>query len=246
MFNKSMSSRQLFDSNTAESLADVLYEMGKDLLHKKQYELAAKWLERAVDVLAGQELDRLSRDASELRMSILESNIKALLQQQTQRTTEKARKLVDLLESEVGDKLIVLLLKIDLLSSTINETFDSNAYADILRRMIRSTVLNGENFKLLMYHIRKLNEMNPSLACRALDDLLTLRVLPEDKDDWIEKILITRLYMAIGQGDGDDVVAVLDDLFTSILTNFKQPISSAATLAAHTVCLVQMIYPTKS
>ena len=235
MFNKSISSRQLFDPNTAESLSDTLYEMGKDLLLKKQYEMAAKWLERAFEVVTGQELDRLSMDASELRMSILELNIKALLGQQTQETADKARNLVELLESEVGHKLVVLLLRLELLSSTTNGTFESNSYADILRRMTRSTVLSAENFKLIMYHIRKLNDKSPSLACRILDELLSLRILPEDKEEWVEKVLITRLYMTIGQRDNIDVLTSLEELFSFIVANMRQPISSAATLAAHTV-----------
>lgn len=235
MFNKSILSRQIFDSNTAESLADVLYEIGKDLLQKKQYKLAAKWLERALEVLTSQDLDRLSMDASELKISIAESFIKALLGRQDQESVDKARSLVDLLESEVGDKLIVLLLKLDLLSYATNETFESNSYADILRRITRSIVLNAENFKLIMYHIRKLNDKSPSLACKALDELLKLRVLPEDKPEWAEKILITRLYMIVGQRASAHMLAVLDELFTFIVSNIKQPVSPAATLAAHAV-----------
>ena len=238
MFNKSTSSCQLFDPNTAESLADTLYEIGKDLLLKKQYEMASKWLERALEALTGQELDRLSMDASELRMSILESNIRALLGRQTPETADKARNLVELLESEVGDKLIVLLLKLELLSSTTNETFDSNSYADVLRRMTRSTVLSADNFKLIMYHIRKLSDKSPSLAYRALDELLSLRILPEDKEEWVEKVLITRLYMTVSQRDSIDAWVSLEELFSFIVANMRQPISSAATLAAHTVGFV--------
>lgn len=235
MFNKSLSSKQLFDPNTAESMADVLDEMGKDLLRKRQYEMATKWLDRALELLASQELDRLSMDASELRISIIESNIKALLGLQSQEAVDKARNLVDLLENEIGDKLIVLLLKLQLLSSGMNETFDSGSYSDILRRMARSTSLNAENFKLIMHHIRKLNDKSPSLACKALDELLTLRILPEEKEEWIEQIFITRLYMTVGQTDSVDALVSLEELFSFIVSNIKQPISSAATLAAHTV-----------
>jgi hypothetical protein len=237
MFNKSMSFRQILDPNTAESLADVLYEMGKDLLQRKQYKLAVKWLERALDVLTGQELDRLSMDASELRMSIAELSIKALLANQDQESAHRAHNLVELLENEVGDKLIVLLLKLELLSSATSETFDSNSYADILRRMIRSTVLSKEIFKLIMYHIRKLNGKSPSLACRALDELLKLRVISEDKEEWVEKILITRLYMTGGQTDSAPDLMTLEELFSFIVANIKRPVSSAATHAAHTVGL---------
>ena len=55
----------------AECLADLLFEIGKDLQHRGEYGQAAKWLERSHNVLAAQELDRLSQDAAELRLSIM-------------------------------------------------------------------------------------------------------------------------------------------------------------------------------
>jgi hypothetical protein len=60
------------DPECAEDLADVLYELGKGLCNKKQYELAAVWLERALDAIDDQELDRLSDNASELRLAIMQ------------------------------------------------------------------------------------------------------------------------------------------------------------------------------
>ena len=235
MFNKCISSRQMFDPLTAESLADVLYEIGKDLLRRKQHQIAAKWLERALEFLTAQELDRLSIDASELKISILESVVKALLGKEDQESADKARNLVELLESEIGDKLIVLLLKLELLSAVPNDTFEINAYFDILRRMIRSIILNAENFKLILFHVRKVNDKSPSLACKALDELLRLRVLPEDEEEWIEKIIVTRVYMTISQKDSLDALVALEKLLSYIVSNIKQPVSSAATLAAHTV-----------
>lgn len=59
------------DPATLESLADLLYEMGRNLFQQKQYELAVKWLERSLDAISCQTLDRLSPDAGDLRMSIM-------------------------------------------------------------------------------------------------------------------------------------------------------------------------------
>lgn len=71
-----MKSRQLswaMDSTTAESLADLLYEMGKDLMGKRNYELAIRWLERGYDVLGEQDLETLGPEAGELRLSIMQT-----------------------------------------------------------------------------------------------------------------------------------------------------------------------------
>jgi hypothetical protein len=243
MYQKSMSSQQLFDPGTAESLADVLYELGKDMLNKQQYSLAIKWLERSYKVLEKQELERLSIDASELQTSIMQSLIKSLLASKETEATERARSLVALLEGVVGDKLVVLLLKLEILSAPTIETFDSESYSDILHRMARSMSLTDANFKLIMFHIRKLNDKSPSLACKALDELLRLRVLKPDegREDYIEKILVTRLWITTSQTGSPDVLKSIDELFSHIASNVTKPISSAATLAAHTVCVLSQM-----
>ncbi|TAQ83981.1 hypothetical protein B7494_g7694 [Chlorociboria aeruginascens] len=235
MFDKSVSSKELFDPNTSESLADVLYEIGKDLLVKKQYEIAVKWLERAYELLINQELDRLSMNASELRMSIMEALVKSLLGLHRQEATERADGLVALLENDSGDKLVVSLLRLEILSATTNEFFDSNSYSDVLSKMVRSLILSESNLKLVIHHIRKLNDKSPSLACGVLDELLSLRVLHADKDEWIEKVLITRLWMTVGQRDGSDSIAAVEQVLSTIMANVQRPVSPAATLAAHTL-----------
>jgi hypothetical protein len=241
MYKKS-TSRQI-DPHTAESLADVLYEMGKDLLGKQQFELAIKWLERAFDIMDGQELDILSMDASELRQSILQSSVKALLGTKAQENIEKANSLVNMLDNELGDKLVVLLLRLELLSASSAETFDSSEYSDVICRMTRTLNFNDDTFRLIMFHIRKLNDKSPNLACKALDELLSLRILKEERADWTEKILVTRLYMTAGQRESPDSLMELSNLFSLIVDNIAQPISSGASLGAHTVCtLPQILY----
>lgn len=239
MYSKSMKAKHIFDPGTAESLADVLYEMGKDLLVKQKYEMAVKWLERAGEVLDGQELDRLSMDALELRNSILQSLTKALLAMKNPEAAARARGLVTLLENNFGeDRLMVLLLKLVVLSAPTDDTgaaFDSVSYSEILQRMIRTIILNDGNFKLIMFHIRKLNDKSPSLASKALDDFLTLRVIEEDQDEWFGKALVTRLWIASGQRENPDSLAQIEDLFSTIVVNSRKPASPAATLAAHTV-----------
>ncbi len=73
MFSKSEPSISHLDPTTAEKLADVLFEIGRDLLQKKVFPMAVRWLERAHNVLGGQELDKLSMDAGELRLSVMHS-----------------------------------------------------------------------------------------------------------------------------------------------------------------------------
>lgn len=236
MYKKAINTLDTFEPNSVESLADILYEMGRDILGKNDYKMAVKWLERAVEVLDRQELDRLSMDAGELRISIMQSLIKAFLAQKLPESIEKARSLIQSLENDVGDKLIVLLLRLELLSTHPEESFDCPAYSDILSRMIRTMVLSDSNFKMIMFHIRKLNNRSSTLASKALDDFLSLRILQSDKIQWVERVLITRVWMTIDHAEMQDSLVLLDRIFTKVAENLTKPVSSAATLAAHTVC----------
>lgn len=240
MFNKSIAAQKFFDTSTAESLADVLFEMGKGLAGKGQYHMANKWLERSYEVLNRQELDRLSMDASELRISIIEATVKSLLGSKETVAADKARNLVDLLENELGDKLVVLLLKLELLSSESTESFDGSSYYEVIQRMIRTMVSSEPNFKLVMFHIRKLNDKSPNLACNALDDLLRLRVNASGHEDWLEKVLITRIWMTVNQNESADTIGSLEHILTSISSNLSRPLGSTVSLAAHTVSLKPM------
>lgn len=55
-----------------EHLADLIYEIGKEALVKHNYEVAMRWLERAHDVLGQQDLEMLSAEVGELRLSTLQ------------------------------------------------------------------------------------------------------------------------------------------------------------------------------
>jgi hypothetical protein len=73
MFAKCKQLTAALTPTTAEILADLLYEIGKSALAKRDYILASRWLERAHDVLEGQDLGMLSPEVGELRLSIMQA-----------------------------------------------------------------------------------------------------------------------------------------------------------------------------
>ena len=73
MFRKCKEFGKSFNATTTEQLADLLYVIGKTALTKRDYEVAARWLERAFDVLGEQDLDMFSPEIGELRLSIMQS-----------------------------------------------------------------------------------------------------------------------------------------------------------------------------
>lgn len=73
MFEKCKQIGKSFTSAITEQLADLLYEIGKAMLAKRDYEVATRWLERAFDVLEEQDLDMLTPEIGELRLCIMQS-----------------------------------------------------------------------------------------------------------------------------------------------------------------------------
>jgi hypothetical protein len=72
MFAKCKQVGNALAPDTAEDLADLFYEIGKQALTKRNYEAAVKWLERACDMLGEQDLIIISPEASELRLCIFQ------------------------------------------------------------------------------------------------------------------------------------------------------------------------------
>lgn len=79
MFAKVKQLRRALDPTTAEQTADLLYEIAKDFSHKGSYELTVRWMERAHDMIGEQDIEMLSADAGQLRLSILQGLSKPFL-----------------------------------------------------------------------------------------------------------------------------------------------------------------------
>lgn len=71
---------------------------------------------------------------------------------------------------------------------------------------------------------------SPDLACRALDDLLTLRLLEHGKAEWIQTALITRLWMSSATS-----TEALNQLMVTINMRMSHQMSDKATHAAQTL-----------
>ncbi|KAL3427171.1 hypothetical protein PVAG01_00680 [Phlyctema vagabunda] len=226
------------DPRIVEGQADALFEIGDSFLSKKDYAMAAKWLERANTAINMHELDRFSVDANELRTSIINGWIMSLLGLKTQEAAEKAHSLVGILEHELGDKPVTLLLKLDLNSPT-NDSFNSEAYYDTLQRLICSLSLNEANIQMLLQRIRELRQKHPNLACRALDALLRLRVLKSNREDWVERLLNIRIWLIDGQ-DAESAISTLEKLLSAIAENIRKAISAPAAHAAQSLLWKQV------
>ncbi|KAF1940662.1 SPO22-domain-containing protein [Clathrospora elynae] len=233
MFAKCKQLTAALTPTTAENLADLLYEIGKGALTKRNYEVAARWLERAYDVLGEQDLGMLSPEVGELRLSTMQSIVQAYMKLKAPDAQEKAWQMVKLMETDFGDKMAVSLLKIELLSEA--ESFDTAEFYNVLLRMINTVLLNDTNFKTIMHHIHKLKDQSNVTACKALDDLIDIRLFREENQTWIEKAVITRIWIGTTNSFAEKALEQLQELFDTVGQNSKAPLSAPATHAAQTL-----------
>ncbi|KAI9724656.1 MAG: hypothetical protein M1828_003525 [Chrysothrix sp. TS-e1954] len=185
MFSKVITT-QAQEPKTSEGLADVLFEVGRDLLKRNDFYKASKWLEKAHDVLSRQEAEDLSQDGSELGLSILYHLVRAHLDNGTEPAIEKARSLLALMENDYEGKLSVSVLHLELLSK--EKDYDVDQYAN------------------------------------------------ESNKEWIEKLLVTRLWLSLRDiADDNAVLSSFSNLFAVFCQKTRDCLGVSATHAAHTL-----------
>ena len=160
-------------------------------------------------------------------------SVNAYMKTKTMETQEKAWQMMRLMETDFGDKMMVSLLKIELLSEA--QTFDTTEFYNVLLRMIRTVVLNDTNFKTIMHYIHKLKDHSNTTACKALEDLIDVRLFREENQSWIEKAIITRIWIGTNNNLADNTLEQLQELFDTVDQNSKIRLSAPATHAAQTL-----------
>ncbi|KAJ3950129.1 sporulation-specific protein 22 [Colletotrichum fioriniae] len=235
MYSKGHLQPNALDPNSAEKMAEILFEIGKDLSKKENFSMAVRWLERGYDIINAQDLSLLSRDAIELRLSIYQALIHALLGLGTPESSQKALDLVSYIESEIGEKPVVLLLRLELLQKTPAEVFDVEAYADILRRMVRSFNFSEAHFKLLVHHARKLHDKSPTLATSVVDGMLRGTIVSSGREEWVERLVLLRIWMETTQRDGMRAIEELMGALEGLQNNLNKPFGASTAVGALTL-----------
>ncbi|KAK2782163.1 hypothetical protein FQN52_001001 [Onygenales sp. PD_12] len=105
------------EPTAAESLAGVLYDIGKSMLGRGEHEPAARWLQHSYETLCQHEIGRLSQDAGELRLSVLHGLVRANLPLQQEDSEAIVSNFLELLERNYGNRIPVILLTLDIISN---------------------------------------------------------------------------------------------------------------------------------
>lgn len=218
------------DPSTAESIADLYYEIGRDQTSRSRPAEATKWLTRAHEVLSGRDLEELSSDASELQVSVMHSMVKALISLGGQEQIAKAWNILGELELGHGDRLAVLLLRLDLYS--LDAVYPTQDYCDVLQRIIRTVHLTDSNVKTALHHIHKLRTRNARMAHMVLVTLAIERLVGVEEYQWLEKTLITIVWNCTSSAELTDTLGLLSDFLETLHSNIGRAMSPSATHAA--------------
>ncbi|KXH62229.1 hypothetical protein CNYM01_13887, partial [Colletotrichum nymphaeae SA-01] len=235
MYSKGHLQPNALDPSSAEKMTEILFEIGKDLSKKEDFGMAVRWLERGYDIINAQDLSLLSRDAIELRLSVCQALIHALLGLCTPESSGKALDLVSYIESEIGEKPVVLLLRLELLQKAPAEVFDIEAYADNLRRMVRSFNFSEAHFKLLVHHARKLHDKSPTLATSVVDGMLRGTIVSSGREEWVERLVLLRIWMETTQRDGMRAIEELMGVLAGLQDNLSKPFGASTAVGALTL-----------
>ncbi|UKZ81939.1 hypothetical protein TrVFT333_009717 [Trichoderma virens FT-333] len=234
MFGKIDALRPTLDSSSAEIIADTLQHIGFDVASKGDHGMAVKWLKRAYDIINHQALDQLSTKGLELRLAICQGLVRGLLDIGSEVCVQEASNLIEYIESEIGDKPLVLHWRLELLQKAPGEAFDIDAYSSILHRMVRSFDYSDASFCFLLHHIKALREKNPRLARGLLDELLLKHIISSKRSEWIGKTVVRRIWMTtIDDTNSIEALTDLQNLLDKVNDALSEPLPSDIAGAAH-------------
>jgi len=86
--------------------------------------------------------------------------------------------------------------------------------------------------------MHKLKKLSSSLACKALDDLISLRLTINAKDEWVERACMMRIWITTTTSEIGDPGAAMKEILDIIFANRAKPFSAAAAHAAQTVSIL--------
>ncbi|CAO1604557.1 hypothetical protein XANCAGTX0491_008108 [Xanthoria calcicola] len=213
----------------AEQLADTLFEIGRDQMTKGCYESALQWLDRAHDILASQNPEDLSIEASEVRSCVMHTTIRVLLKARDEDSISRAWNICHEIEGETKNKVILWLLKLELLAVDQSAAQD---YYEVLDGVVRHIHLSDANLATILHHVHELRRRNARLAHAVLVVLLSERVLVMDEMAWVERTLITIVWNCTTSPELGAMTDALDELLGIVVAKTDSALSTAATHAA--------------
>ena len=184
-------------------------------------------------MILSQDLGRLSSDASELQVAVMHAMVKALIDDDSEDNRRKAWNIIEELDIAHGDRLAVLLLKLDLYAR--DDAFSPQYFGDVLQKIVRTIHLTDNNVKAALHYVHTLRSRNPRIAHTILVSLATERLLGLENSAWLEKTLMTIIWNCTTSTELKDGHDLLKIVFDTLLADTGRTVSQSATHAAQVV-----------
>ena len=229
MLAKAALPKGALDSTSTENLADVLFEIGKDQLKHNSFEEAIYWLDKAYEELSNLGLESVNIDASDLKASTLHLKARALMHLKDESSRTKAWSIVRELDIDQSGRLAVSLLKLNLYATEPEPP--PHEYSDVLGRIVKSVHLNETNNKTILHHIHQLKSWAPPLAFNILQNYIFSRLLDAKEYAWLEKALVTAVWIVTTSAEMKEPITSLMQLFVEVDAGSAYSLSQPATQA---------------
>ncbi|KAI4290344.1 MAG: hypothetical protein L6R35_000381 [Caloplaca aegaea] len=221
--------QNVLDAPMREQLADTLFEVGRDQAKKQLYNPALQWLERAYDILIAQDQDDLGSDASALKNSIMHCQVHALLKESCEENYSRAWDIIHELENEAENTVAVSLLKLSVLTG---DPTAAQEYYNVLIQMMRQIHLSDVNVRTILHHVHALKQRNAGLAHTILVLFISERLLVMGEVAWVEKTVVTLLWICTTSTDLGNVTDQLEELLNGVVARSNSAFGASATHAA--------------
>ena len=223
-------------SSSAEESADTFFEIGSDQSRKLQWSEAVYWFHRAHEAISDRKPSELSPDSEALRIAILHGLARARLNQPSGEGQAIAGDIIRKLDVECGDRLFVLLLKLDVFA--LNPCHAPQDYHDVLQAIVHTVNLKEANVKIVLRHMHKLRTRSPDMVHEILLTLLMERCKSAEKPEWTERIFVTLIWNSTTSAENPKVLSLLSAMLDTFASNTNQMLSPPAIHAAQIVSLL--------
>ncbi|KAF7117796.1 hypothetical protein CNMCM5793_006998 [Aspergillus hiratsukae] len=234
------------------TVMDICYHVGAQASSRRQLDVAARWLERALSSseLLQEESQQDNKDLKDKKFRVLIAFAWVSLHLDTADAKRRLDRAVVCLKSEYNDSSKAQVLQLEILSK--ENISDCDEYAEskknhiphvchhssglsVLRRAITALELNDADLKTILYFIHKLKVSSPQLFLERIKQLLCDNLAVSDKGAWTERVFIS-LVWALTESNpcALDSMAVIQDVARSLCEFGRQPLSEEATNA----CLI--------
>ncbi|KAE8131995.1 meiosis protein SPO22/ZIP4 like-domain-containing protein [Aspergillus pseudotamarii] len=170
---------------------ELCYKIGSFALDDRQYDNAAKWLERA---LSAWELYHscMAQSIDNDELLILHASIRANLQLESLVAKDRLQKALNLIEKRYAHEFAVKALQLEILSREGH--WNGNAYLQVLRDMLDILNPNEAELKTLVFYLQKVRDHETSFYVQGLQQLLVEKLATSDQQEWTERIFILLIW----------------------------------------------------